>query len=79
MGKREIRTALSRHPKVRDLLRVLRAKGCMPTRQGATSHEIWLTPGGRTFSINTKHQNDEVTIAVLKVVRRTLWIEGIEI
>jgi predicted RNA binding protein YcfA (HicA-like mRNA interferase family) len=65
-----------RRPKVRTLLRDLRALGCQPER-AVGSHQIWRTPAGSHVTVVVNHPNADVSSTVLASVRRVLRREGL--
>ena len=62
--------------KVRDALKLMRAKGCieMSTRG---SHQKWWLPGGHTIPVVVNHKNDDVSPAVLMTLRQAFQEAGL--
>jgi predicted RNA binding protein YcfA (HicA-like mRNA interferase family) len=54
----------------RDLVKLLRSKGCSFLRQAKGSHEIWACPGGCTVSI-PMHTGD-IPNGTLRGIMKTL-------
>lgn len=62
---------LGKPPKVRELIRGLRAIGAKPVRVTG-SHEIWETICGKRFPIVVNHPNDVCSRRVLQTIRESL-------
>lgn len=63
-------------PKVRTVLRELRALGCLPERAEG-SHQVWRTPAGSHVTVVVNHLNADISRAVLASIRRALRREGL--
>ena len=49
-----------------ELKRILRAANCRLYRQGKGDHEIWVTPLGRQFTVDSKIKSRHLANEVLK-------------
>ncbi len=67
-----------RNIKVRDILRALRRAGCCAVRTRG-SHQIWRTPGGRSFPVVVSHPGSPASRTVLSSILRTLRAENIKL
>jgi len=65
--------------KVRDFRRRIKELGCvqLEVSRSLGSHEKWQTPMGTCFQITGNHDNDEVSIGVLKKICKRLAMEGL--
>ena len=68
---------MSRHPKVREVLRHLIELGCKRVRCNG-SHEIWEAPDGSTCPIVINHLGNNISARVLSCIRRWLRRAGLE-
>lgn len=54
----------------RDLIKELKANGCVLIRQGKGSHQIWYSPKtGKTFPV--AHPNEDIKIGTLKSIKKS--------
>ncbi len=61
-------------PTWRDLRREVQDADGEFIRQGATSHEVWKLPNGRTVTLQSKHLNEQVSKKIRNSIRNA--IEG---
>jgi predicted RNA binding protein YcfA (HicA-like mRNA interferase family) len=50
----------------RELKKLLRDAGCRPVRHGKGDHEIWQSPNGKRFPVDSKILSRELANTVLK-------------
>ena len=62
----------------RELIRVVRERGCEPLRTRG-SHQVWTTPKGRRFGLVVNHLHAEVSRCVLRSARIALAAEGLDL
>lgn len=62
--------------KVRDAIKLLKAKGCIEVSTRG-SHQKWRLPNGCTVPIVVNHKNDDVSPAVLMTLRKEFREAGL--